>query len=858
MKEKQKYFFLFIALIVSSPLFAQTAPATSVVGYPGAGALQAGDLWESILPAGFKPFYGEFGTKDLLGNRQLLRFGNFDRSWSSPGGHYPAAFPWTMYWAKYLHAVEFDPDTTWNRSTMNGKANPSFYSNSKKDNLHPDYSNYAILAYHDSLNGANDPARKYSIEPYFIDSRRQHLVYEAGFPTNLGLDVKVRAHQFQGPNWNNFNDFILVEISFTNTGFLDMNMDGKPDSVDTNGDGKNDALQTKQNIRALALNFAGEVYMSIDTYKSGTRGASSIGGKFTRMGGWINDADPEGNPWAFNTYYAGASVQVPSAGNNDLGFNAPTNKTFTDIWEGWTWIDVKNGALPSDRSQSTTILATKKNIFDVHPVGVGAERGRYVSSGSNGKLALSYSMFTTPKQLHNITVGAFFQDGGRSVSDVNLNLNPNSNFFASGTIEDITTFISKPIATRSTPDGDRKSTNTFEQTPFEDGKADANTNYASGWGKWTSGYTGGHNFDGDMYSGVGPIAIQKDSTVTFVFALAAGYRLEGLQHSIRAARYAYENNFVIPQLPALPDMNLTITPRQTLSIEWDNKAELDPQFAGYKIWKSNQVSRKSWLNEGMRLLDRYQEQMDEHENRDAYKKPINPKFDAFSAIALSSSKGVYQPDTWGTWDLLKTIPKSQLAALPKNSTTNYYQVEDSDVKLGFSVWYYVSAYKEGTFTGPGGDTTNRIETHYTNRNGADGLWKGTYPFATINPNFPKTEAGLKAIGAVKTILSTQAAAGDVANVGVRPNPFKKSALHDNASQPFDHKLLFYNLPPQCKITILDVAGQIIDEINFSDATKGSYFWDMFSKDGIEVASGLYIYLVESSAGKKVGYFSILR
>ena len=87
----------------------------------------------------------------------------------------------------------------------------------------------------------------------------------------------------------------------------------------------------------------------------------------------------------------------------------------------------------------------------------------------------------------------------------------------------------------------------------------------------------------------------------------------------------------------------------------------------------------------------------------------------------------------------------------------------------------------------------------------------------------------------------------MSNVGVRPNPYKRAALHDNFSNVYDHKLLFYNLPPQCKITILDVAGQIIDEINFAsnDPSLGSVFWDMFSKDGIEVASGVYIYVVES-------------
>lgn len=72
--------------------------------------------------------------------------------------------------------------------------------------------------------------------------------------------------------------------------------------------------------------------------------------------------------------------------------------------------------------------------------------------------------------------------------------------------------------------------------------------------------------------------------------------------------------------------------------------------------------------------------------------------------------------------------------------------------------------------------------------------------------------------------------------------------------------MFYNLPQKCTITILDVSGQIIDRINFiaPNPNDGTYTWDMFSKDGIEVANGLYIYVVEYEGGKQVGYFAILR
>ena len=44
----------------------------------------------------------------------------------------------------------------------------------------------------------------------------------------------------------------------------------------------------------------------------------------------------------------------------------------------------------------------------------------------------------------------------------------------------------------------------------------------------------------------------------------------------------------------------------------------------------------------------------------------------------------------------------------------------------------------------------------------------------------------------------------------------------------------------------------------TNPADGTLFWDMFSKDGIEVTSGLYIYVAEYSGGSQTGHFAILR
>jgi hypothetical protein len=73
-----------IALLILAPSVSYAQPGTaanSVVGFPGAGVIQAGDLSDSFLPQAFGPFYSEGGTSrwKVPGT---IRFGNFDRAWS--------------------------------------------------------------------------------------------------------------------------------------------------------------------------------------------------------------------------------------------------------------------------------------------------------------------------------------------------------------------------------------------------------------------------------------------------------------------------------------------------------------------------------------------------------------------------------------------------------------------------------------------------------------------------------------------------------------------------------------------------------------------------------------------------------
>ena len=826
-------FVLFAACI----LFQASTGTAQVVGYPGGGVLQAGDVWESFLPQGFAPNYTDAGTATTLGWRTFLRMGNFDRSWTTPGTHWPAAYPMTPYWFKNAMVFVYDTSNTINPEKIGGVANPSYFAVARPPGTTNLWSNYAQLSYSEKLQGAvaqvgttiKNGTRNYSREPSWVDgTRRQHAVYEAAWPTNLGVDVKLRAHGFAGPNWNNLNDFVIVEIELKNTGVVDMNMDGV-------------AEQIAHDIQALAFQFSGEAFMSVSSYGGGGRSVNDIVPTvIARQSCWIDDPDENGHPWAFTFYRTAPTTAHPTAGNWDHGFNGGFTKNYTDIYTGWVMIDAKVGGLPADASKSTCTLPAKSTIFGNHPIGIGTQRGWFVSGQSN---RFGYTT-SDPMRMFYTTTAAYYVDCGKAHSTTNFelyNLTPNPNMFSGGMPVNPLTFVPKPVIDR--PNGSMQSTGVFDQVSTDDGRESATTNYPTGYGAWTTGASHTENFDGDAYSGIGPFSLKKDSVMTIVLATVAGYRLEGIQKAVRAARWAYEHDYVLPQLPPVPEMQVKSNADGTMAIEWDDRAEASADFAGYKVWKAANTDTLNWLDAGMRIVDRYQEQMTPGARPAEVFKSVNPKFDAFAKTQGTATHGRYTPDTWGTWTLLKTVPKSGLRSLSRRTGSEFkYQMIDSGVVSGASYWYYVSAYAEGSYTGPGGETTGRIETHYTNRNGASGLWLKTYPFAPRNVNYPADSAGLKAIGGAVTPRVTS-----VREIG--GSSVKSFSLEQNYPNPFNPTTsIAFAVPGPVgswiTLRVHDMLGREVATLLNEFKAAGRY---AVSFDATGLASGVYCYTLQVQA-----------
>lgn len=96
----------------------------------------------------------------------------------------------------------------------------------------------------------------------------------------------------------------------------------------------------------------------------------------------------------------------------------------------------------------------------------------------------------------------------------------------------------------------------------------------------------------------------------------------------------------------------------------------------------------------------------------------------------------------------------------------------------------------------------------------------------------------------------------LARVKVVPNPY---ILHTRfETTPYDRRLMFTNLPEQCEIQIYNIAGEHVKTIQHNSGL-GYEFWDLRTMYGLEVAYGLYIFVVKTDEETKAkGKFVIIK
>ncbi|MFA5803988.1 MAG: hypothetical protein WC879_05045 [Melioribacteraceae bacterium] len=109
----------------------------------------------------------------------------------------------------------------------------------------------------------------------------------------------------------------------------------------------------------------------------------------------------------------------------------------------------------------------------------------------------------------------------------------------------------------------------------------------------------------------------------------------------------------------------------------------------------------------------------------------------------------------------------------------------------------------------------------------------------------------------------QKAVNDLDKIAVVPNPYVGAASWEQTSVEVgrgERRIYFINLPRQCTIRIYTISGKHVKTIEHdSTIDNGQESWNLVSKDGMDIAYGVYVYHVDApGVGEKIDKFAVIK
>jgi hypothetical protein len=263
---------------------------------------------------------------------------------------------------------------------------------------------------------------------------------------------------------------------------------------------------------------------------------------------------------------------------------------------------------------------------------------------------------------------------------------------------------------------------------------------------------------------------------------------------------------------------------EAVLIRWNNASELvaDPvskkfDFAGYRVWRAEQWERPEgstgptpelWI-----LLAEYR--------LPEYLEPGKGQIDL--GVARESA----EIDPCSTVDAAKGLYLYPVG---------YYQHKDEHVLNGFTYFYSVTAFDIN-------DTNERDPR------------TGEMKKFTLECRRVASED--------QAVIPKSGPSGELGEVFVVPNPYYGSAVWDlvpNPRDPTGTHVDFMSMPKgPWTINIYTMAGDLVRTLkNDGGHDVGQVRWDLVSRNGQDIVTGIYLYSVESQYGSQVGKFVILK
>ncbi len=112
--------------------------------------------------------------------------------------------------------------------------------------------------------------------------------------------------------------------------------------------------------------------------------------------------------------------------------------------------------------------------------------------------------------------------------------------------------------------------------------------------------------------------------------------------------------------------------------------------------------------------------------------------------------------------------------------------------------------------------------------------------------------------------SAERAKKELDKIAVVPDPYIVSASWEKplyfTSGRGERRVDFIHLPPKCTIRIFTLDGKLVRKLEHEDIIEdGHHSWDLTSKDGLDVAPGIYLFHVDADKlGEKLGRFALIK
>jgi hypothetical protein len=325
-------------------------------------------------------------------------------------------------------------------------------------------------------------------------------------------------------------------------------------------------------------------------------------------------------------------------------------------------------------------------------------------------------------------------------------------------------------------------------------------------------------------------------------------------------------NWIVGTAPPPPSMRIDDTAIDGVAVYWDDFSEVTPDvktleydFEGYRVWRADNWTRPLGTSERTgpphdlwKLLREADiiNNLGEDTGVDALRyEPLVPHImtarqrsnHVRSLVAFMNEFPAETPPCpqGVTAEVCDTLQALAAHELGRADGRRYYRYVDTLIHRGRPYFYAVTAFDH---------ESRKVDGHTVLSRGKSG--DPSSNFAYVEPRTPSQPLYAYREGDVYVVPNP-----------ATPESMAPWTLSPNNDDPTGIKVEFHNLPATPgRIRIYTLAGDLIQELDFNgSAGAGTMAWDLVTRNGQDVTSGVYLYAVEASGlSRKVGKFVVIR